>query len=1259
MSVPPFLRRLLIWLISLPLLLLLLILLAAGIAISTKTGIHSLLGLAPRILPGQLSYDRIDGRLLGPLHIERFQYEDGPLKVALASADLDWKPADLFNGTLNLLQLRFDGLELQLPPSKPESEPATGPLTLPDIQLPLVIDVADLQGRDILIVPAGAAPIRVDTIDLKAHTGNDGLIVDTLEARAPLGEVRLSGRVNPTGGYPLQARLNWQLLTPDYGTFNGEGEIQGELQNRLQLTHQITGAATLELNGEVRDPLAKPAWSAKAKLDVADLKPFVPDLAGKPLTVRLDAHGVLAQFQGQGEINATVPELGPANLRFTAEGDPKAIKLNELKIAAVDRPLTLNAKGNIQIAELLFNISGQWEFLAWPLTGPAQVESPKGEFAADGTPKDYRFQLTADLRGPNVPQGHWTVNGQGSDQAVRDVKLSGQTLAGTLQATADATWAPAISWQATLNGEGLNPGVQWQEAPGKLNFHIKTDGGLENAALRAHLLLEELAGTLSGQAVRGNADIALQDQNLTIKALRLTAGDTRLNAEGSLTQRWDLRWTLDAPRLKSLLPSLDGSIASTGTLSGSRDRPAVAAQFTVRNLRQGDTQIQRLRGEANVDTGGNNRSLLKVSGEGLRLGGQNWKTLSLDGSGTPAAHDLKAELIGDPGRFALALAGSLAMPTMLWQGRLTQLGAKDTVAGNWSLDKPAAIRATAKEANLDAVCLSSTPTRLCLQGQWSQSGDFNGRVQLSNLTPERFKAYLPQGMTLATSVGGEATASGKTGGALQGKLALNIAPGNLSMTANGKPVRFAINGGGLQLDTNGRAANGQAKLDLGQTGQLQATLQVQDPLGAARISGKLNAIVSDLKVSSAFVPQIQDVSGQLKANLSIDGALSKPVLQGDIRLENAGLSVPDAGIKLQNLRFTATGNGQGPLQLSGSVQSDPGQLRLTGQLDPLKPQLNLAIAGENFQALKTTDMQIQISPDLKLDLTQQQARIDGTVTVPKAYLRPSGGGPGTVKASEDVIIVKDRGGATPESKSQGTDIFAKVRVILGDDVQLDTPAFKGKLKGNLLVEETPQLAPRGSGSVEVVAGNYKIYGEEIQIQRGQLLYSSSPLDNPGLELRVARQIENSTSGDQITAGARIQGTLKKPKLTLFSDPKMPDPDILSYLVLGRASGSGSGSESALLFKAVRAMGVGDSGLTKNLGDAVGLDSIELGGSGGKDTSLMLGKYLTPDLYIGYGVGLLDAVNTFKVKYRIGKHLSFESTNSSSGTGADLIYNIER
>ena len=55
---------------------------------------------------------------------------------------------------------------------------------------------------------------------------------------------------------------------------------------------------------------------------------------------------------------------------------------------------------------------------------------------------------------------------------------------------------------------------------------------------------------------------------------------------------------------------------------------------------------------------------------------------------------------------------------------------------------------------------------------------------------------------------------------------------------------------------------------------------------------------------------------------------------------------------------------------------------------------------------------------------------------------------------------------------------------------------------------------------------------------------------------------------------------------------------------------------------------------------------------------MLGKYLAPNLYVGYGVGLFNAVNTFNVKYRISKRLLFESNSSASGVGADLIYTVE-
>ena len=694
------------WLLGLPLLVLLLALLALGFLISTETGLHGLLALAERAAPGQLSVGAVSGRLLGPLRIENLRYQDGPLQLTLAGVDLDWQPIDLFSGELNITRLHFNGLEVQLPPG--DSTPASPePLVLPNIRLPLAVNVSNLQGHTIRIQLPNADPILFDAINFNARTEADGLSIETLEIRAPQGNVRLSGRLNPTGTYPLQIKLDWQLLTPNHGAFSGRGEISGELRDRLQLTQNITGAATLDLSGEIRQPLTpQPVWSVQTQLKVADLKPFAPELGGKPLTARIDAQGVMMQFQGQGEVAATLPELGPATLRFTANGNDQGLKLDELRLTAANHPLALTAKGEVQFADLRFDASGQWQSLVWPLTGPAQVESAQGEFAVKGTAKDYQFQLAAEVKGPEIPKGRWTLNGQGSDQAVREVKLSGQILDGTIEGDANVAWLPAVRWQAALTGTGLNPGVQWPDVPGQLKLRLKSEGVLENSALKATALIEELSGTLSGQELIGNADVALQDQNLTIKTLRMKAGEARLEAEGSLTQRWDLRWKLDAPRLQGLVPNLSGAIASSGALSGSRDRPAIAANFTVQKLRYGDTQIQQLRGEANIDVGGASRSQLKMTGDGLTLGGQNWKSFTLDGSGTPAAHDLKAELIGDPGRFLLALAGSLQTPSLLWQGRITQLSAKDTVAGAWNLDKPAAVRASNRQANLDAACLS-------------------------------------------------------------------------------------------------------------------------------------------------------------------------------------------------------------------------------------------------------------------------------------------------------------------------------------------------------------------------------------------------------------------------------------------------------------------------------------------------------------------------------------------------------------------------
>lgn len=1251
------LGRLLLWLLLLPLLLIALLIALLAWVLATESGLQTTLAVAQHFLPG-LRYERVAGRLIGPLHLEQFRYAHGELRVALQQGTLDWQPRALLERQLEITQLHISGLQLQLPPSA-EAPPATDePFTLPDIQIPLALRLGDVQADNLRIQAADAEEIVINKAQLRASADPQGVELAQFNVESPQGAVSLQGKLQPVGSYPLQAQISWRVPTPEYGAFHGQGTLDGALRESVRITQQVQGAAQLELEGKVSELLTKPAWAAQLTLKAQDLKPFVADLAGVPLTAQLKAQGVLAQFRAQGAMQTELPAVGATHLRLALDGNAQGINVEQLQITSPQHPLRLDAQGAVQFTDLRFQVNGAWQALRWPLTGTPQVESASGKLNVEGQSSDYRFQLQAEVQGPDFPKGSWNLSGHGSEQAVHGVEFKGATLDGVVQGKADVAWLPQLNWQAVVNAQGLNPGVHWQELPGKLNLRLNSAGSLEQQQeVRANVLLEEASGTLRGQALRGNADLSIHNQDLTIRALRLTAGANRVEASGSVAQRWDVRWLLDAPQLQTLLPGISGAVTSTGTLSGVRERPQVATNFTVRNLRHAQTQVQQLSGTAQIDVGGAARSQIQVNGQGLTLGGKTWRSVNVNGAGTPAAHQLQAELSGELGKFALALAGQLQLPELRWQGRITQLSASDSVAGNWKLAEAAALQASAQQAQLANTCLASAPTRICVQGQWSATQGATGRLQLANLAAQRFQSFLPKGVELTTALDAEANGSFKPNGAMQGQLRLNLAPGSMSMLSEGRKVRFTINGGSVQADSDGRSASAKAQLDLGQTGNLQAQMRVQDPLGIARLDGKVNLAITDLSIVSLFVPPAHKVAGQVRADVNLLGTFDKLTLRGAMRLENGQVAIPAAGINVQDIQITAASDGKGPLQLDGALRSKPGILRISGEIDPLQPRANVQIRGENFQTMDTKDLRLQISPDLSITFAQQQLRVDGKVTIPQAFIRPAGGGQGAVRASSDVVIVQKRNEKALAPQASGMALFARVLVILGEEVLLETPVFKGRLAGQLLVEETPQLAPRGSGIVEVVAGNYKIFGQELEIQRGQVLFSNSPLDNPGLDLRVARALTSGSFGENSVVGAQVRGTLRQPKLTLFSQPKMPDSEILSHLLLGR--GGGSGSETALLFKAANALGFGSDALADGLSSSLGLDNLQFSpDGGGNGSALSLGKYLTPDLYVGYGVGLLDNANTFVMKYRLTKNLSFESNASAAGTGADITYSFE-
>jgi len=80
-------------------------------------------------------------------------------------------------------------------------------------------------------------------------------------------------------------------------------------------------------------------------------------------------------------------------------------------------------------------------------------------------------------------------------------------------------------------------------------------------------------------------------------------------------------------------------------------------------------------------------------------------------------------------------------------------------------------------------------------------------------------------------------------------------------------------------------------------------------------------------------------------------------------------------------------------------------------------------------------------------------------------------------------------------------------------------------------------------------------------------------------------------------------------------------------------------------------------LAAQLGRYVGLDEVQLERDQNDAASLVLGKYLSPRLYVSYGVGLTAALSALKLRYTLGNRWVIK-TEAGSRQSVDLEYTTE-
>ncbi|MDH3276367.1 MAG: translocation/assembly module TamB domain-containing protein, partial [Gammaproteobacteria bacterium] len=339
------------------------------------------------------------------------------------------------------------------------------------------------------------------------------------------------------------------------------------------------------------------------------------------------------------------------------------------------------------------------------------------------------------------------------------------------------------------------------------------------------------------------------------------------------------------------------------------------------------------------------------------------------------------------------------------------------------------------------------------------------------------------------------------------------------------------------------------------------------------------------------------------------------------------------------------------LSLDGSARSGVGHLSLAGtttlsSTDGIRTQITLK--GEEFALLRLPEWQVTASPAIDVILDDRATRISGELGIPDASITIHELPETAEQPSADVVVHRD-------DEAQDTvrrELFVDVRTVLGEAVSLSAFGLTTGIEGAVRITGGSKSPYLGSGRLILRDGRYKAYGQDLQIERGELVFNG-PLDNPLLDIRATR-----TASDGVVAGLHLSGTPAQPRSAVFSDPILGDAESLSYLLTGRPLVSANAEQGDMLNQAAFALGLSTAGsVVSRISNQLGLDTLAVkGGSGGQQ--LVAGKRFGSRLLVEYAYGIVDNLGTLLLRYQLNNRMVLES-RSGSVNNVDVVYSVKK
>jgi translocation and assembly module TamB len=1213
---------------------------------TTESGLHWAYRQAVSYVPGTISIGKLEGRLFGTLTLDDVHYEFDNNKIAAKQISLEWSASSLLFARLNISHLHVQALKLTLPASAKTDQP----LSLPDIDLPLQISLKDtvIDGFDI---EQPDSRFELKQIRLSASTLLDQIKIKSLNVVAANYELNLKGKLTPTGNYKHTLEIEWQAKLPSMVAIKGKGSILGNIKTS-KIQQKISGPMQLALNAELHNLSGKLDWQANAEIsdfNAARLDASLPAITGK---LHLKAHGDLATASMSGSMEGRYPEQGPFDTSFKIQRLANThIQIDEFVLHAPEKQLRLNAHGDWSPADNTGRLALDWNNLRWPLQNTPWFNSASGNGEIEGNLDHYHFTLNTDRPWPQAPPSTWFASADGNLKGLKFQTLRVTALEGEAIATGNVSWSPRLTWKADIKASKLNPESLLPDWPGKLNAKLTSTGGIENGKLIADADITSVTGTLRKQPVSLHGQVGWRNDGLDIKQLNFSSGKSKLSATGRVATAMDLNWNIDSPDLADLYPQAKGQLQANGHLTGSPAEPVIDATLKGHDLSLPGYALGTIDGNIAVDLFHWQKINIRLAVEAAKIKNVDADSLSLTASNS--------------GLYLKAVSGSKTIQIKLtgetdpagWHGLIEQADFTNTHVAELKLKSPAKLAVTHNTLLLDPLCWQSQDGQACIHLQ-RKAGIWQAQLNMNQLPLMLISPWLPPDLKLEGVINATAELQYNVPGQLLGKAHITLPAGAVTYPLlEGERDRWEYSGGTMDLSLKPEGVQATTNLTLANNDHFQAQLLLPDAnlttlnSKTQTLKGSAKLEIHDLGLIEALVPELQDLKGTIKLALTAGGTLDQPRISGDVYLHDGSVRVPRLGLNIEQIKLDGHSDGFNKLSFNLDAKSGDGQLAIKGNtlLDKSKGwPTTIHIKGDNVEVSRIPEARINVTPDLQVELQHHTIKLTGSAHIPYAKLQPKD--VTTAKrVSDDTIIVG--GKQTDEEKWL---IFTNVRLTLGERVNFYGFGFEGRLGGSILLKDVPGQVTTATGEINVPEGRYMAYGQRLEVEHGRLLYTGGPVANPGLDIRAVRHVSN------ITAGLKVRGSLSQPKVELFSIPAMGETDVLSYILFGRPAENASGEQGAMMAKAALALSLtsGDR-LARILGDRFGLDEMRVESSDtGDQASLMIGRYLSPKLYVSYGIGLIGTTNSINLRYQISDKWQLKGV-SGEHQGADLLYTIER